>query len=207
MTITTEDVETYEAKIDGFATQPEEDQCLTTATKNVLDEISGRRDVDFQFSISDLNDLCDYRPETGQDSILLQENLNSELEDYGYEMKLSRGLNEEDLRAIVKDDRRSYPIASVSPRYFDEVENSYKPRRGSSGDYQLQHVLIVFAVNSEKVLYYDTFHDIFERRQNVEVEREMSDNLFYQLWSETGNEVLWVQKEGQRTLSSPEFEG
>jgi len=208
MTITSEDIEEYDETTREFQNQPEEDMCAPTAIKNIMDELGERRGVDFNFSISDLCDMGDYRNEFATDFGMLVKNLNPQLEDYGYEIKLVMGISEKDIKEIIQDEKRSLPIISVSDNYFEEGNNTYDPRRGSSGSYNWEHILTIFEVNHDEVLYYDTFHDIFNRRENLgdsNIEKKMSKTLLYQLWTETGRWGCWIAKTGQRTLSSPEF--
>jgi hypothetical protein len=61
VTITSDDRERYQTAVGDFHTQPEPDNCLPTALKNILDELADRKDEpNLRYSVSDLGEALDY---------------------------------------------------------------------------------------------------------------------------------------------------
>lgn len=159
MTITDADREAFQSTVEEFRPQITEDMCLPTALKNVLDELAERHGADGPLSLSDLNDICDYRAGSASTAQGVPAKLDPEIEEYGLETRISIGTSFEDLQAIIDDNDRSLPIVELDSAYFDSVDD-YDPRAGVDG-YQWDHIVIPFAVNEETVLFYDPYGEIF----------------------------------------------
>lgn len=206
MTITEDDREVYDSVASGFHSQHEPDMCLPTAIKNVLDDLEARHEIDgLSMSLSDLNDILGYEYEFATASKGLPEKLDPIIGEVGYTTKISVNIELEDLESIIQDESRSYPIVDLDDAYFDSVKN-WNPRAGSDG-YQWPHVVIPFAVNHEEVLFYDPMGEIAMKYPGVSSPpSERSYAEFNEWWSAPETRwTLWFQREGQRTLTSPEF--
>lgn len=208
MTISPEDRERYEAIVSKFTPQPRPDMCFTAALKNVLDELGSRHGVNgISVSIQELNEIFDYRDQFASSTRDIPARLDPVLRDYGYDSRVVSGIGIEDLQAVILDDDRSYPIVDVHESYFETVVD-YDPRPGGDG-FQWSHVIVPFTVNHKEILFYDPYEEIFQRSTRVNAPPvEMSQSQFFELWSAPETRwTMWVQREGQRTLTSPEFRG
>ena len=206
MTITEADRETFQSKVDDFQPQVHPDQCLPTALKNVLDEMAERHGGKQPLSLSDLDDLCEYERGLASVARNIHARLNPEIEDMGVEVKTARGVNIEDLDAIINDDSRSLPVVELHQNYFDSIEN-YDPRSGSNG-YQWFHVVIPFAVNDETILFYDPFCQILLRSSRIDTPpTERPQRQFFEWWTtSSGRWTLWIERKDQQILTSSRFE-
>jgi signal transduction histidine kinase len=122
VTITDADRETFQTTVEEFRPQITEDMCLPTALKNVLDEFAERHGFDSPLSLSDLNDICDYRDGGASTSRNVPAKLDPEIEEYGIETRIMFNTTFEDLEAIIDDNDRSLPIVELDAAYFDSVE-------------------------------------------------------------------------------------
>lgn len=85
MTITDTDMETYQATVSDFVPQIKADTCYPTAIKNILDELAGRKGLDgMSMSISDINELCNYREGMYTEEEIIPEALSRELSEFGF---------------------------------------------------------------------------------------------------------------------------
>lgn len=205
MTITDADRETFQSTVKDFQPQITEDMCLPTALKNVLDEFAERHDSDSPLSLSEINDICDYRAGGASTSHGVPARLDPEIEEYGIETRIIYNATFEDLKAIIKDDDRSLPIVELDSAYFESVDG-YDPRGGIDG-YQWNHVVIPFTVNEETVLFYDPFEGIFQRSSRIESPpTERSKIQFYEWWTTASSRwTMWLQRRDQQVLTSPRF--
>lgn len=208
MTVTDADREDYNTIVSEFISQHQLDMCFTACVKNILDDLIRRHDISgLSVSLSDLNDIFDYRHMQASTTRDIPAKLDPIISDYGFRAKVGVGLEIEDLESIIEADNRSYPIVDLDGSYFDSVEG-YDPRPGADG-YQWTHTVIPFVVNHENVLFYDPFGEIMMRSSNVDSPpTERSHTQFYEWWSAPETRwAVWLQREGQRTLTSPEFRG
>lgn len=206
MTITSDDRDQYESTVEDFIPQPRPDMCIPVALKNVLDELSERHGVDgLSMSIQELSDIFDYRDQFASATNDIPARIDPVLRDYGYDSRVVSGITLDDLQAIIDHENRSYPIVDVHETYFENVVD-YDPRPGGDG-FQWPHVIVPFKVNHESILFYDPYEEIFQRSTRVDSPpTEMSQRQFYELWSAPDTRwTMWIQREGQRTLTSPEF--
>lgn len=183
--------------------------CLPTALKNILDELAERQDNNhLSLSLKRLNDICDYRSGMASSARKIPSRLNPELRDSGHEVRIETGIGWDDLQGIIVDDRCSLPIIEVAPEYFDYVEN-YSPRSGIDG-YQFTHTIIPFKVNSQKVMFYDPFEQIFTRSSNIDLPPTKFDKArLYELWSrgESTRWSLWISERDQAMITQDYQEG
>lgn len=205
MTITDVDREVFQTTVEEFRPQITEDMCLPTALKNILDEFAGRHGSDGPLSLSDLNDICDYREGSASTAQGVPAKLNPEIEEYGIETRISIGTSFNDLQAIIDDNDRSLPIVELDAAYFDSVDD-YDPRGGIDG-YQWNHVIIPFTVNDETVLFYDPFEEIFQRSSRIDSPpTERSKTQFYEWWTAASSRwTMWLQRRDQQVLTNPRF--
>jgi len=205
VTITDTDRETFQTTVEEFRPQITEDMCLPTALKNVLDEFADRHGSDSPLSLSDINDICDYRAGFASTSRNVPAKLDPEIEDYGIETKIMFNATFEDLEAIIDGNDRSLPIVELDSAYFESVDG-YDPRRGVDG-YQWNHVVIPFTVNDETVLFYDPFEEIFQRSTRIDSPpTQRSKTQFYEWWTAASSRwTMWLQRSDQQVLTSPRF--
>lgn len=206
MTITQSDRETFQTAVEDFRPQIQEDNCLPTALKNVLDHHADRHGLDLNLSLSDINEHCDYREGMGATARGVPAQLNPEIEDHGLEVRVSIGTSLDDLDAIIEDGDRSLPIVELDDAYFDSIDG-YNPRPGIDG-YQWTHVVIPFKVNTDKVLFYDPYEKIFARSGRIDIPpTERSQTEFYEWWSTPDTRwTMWIEQRDQQTLTSSRFE-
>lgn len=97
MTITDVDREAFHTTVEEFKPQITEDMCLPTALKNVLDEFAERHGADSPLSLSDLNDICDYREGSASTAYGVPTKLDPEIEEYGIKTCINMGISFDDL--------------------------------------------------------------------------------------------------------------
>lgn len=202
MTITESDEEAYQSTVTDFQPQITADSCYPTAIKNILDELADRKGIsDLSLSQSDINDLCNYREGLYTEEAIIPDALTREVSDYGYQAVEASGseMDYDRLKQIIDDDNASLPIVELAPRYFEDVEN-YRVQ----GEPEASHTVIVFKVNSDRVLYYDPYENFFEQSSRIdEAPYKWPKTDFYELWSGEFEErwTFWVEKRDQSLLS------
>lgn len=202
MTITESDEEIYQTTVSEFQPQITPDGCYPTAIKNILDELAERTGHDgMSLSLSDVNDLCNYREGLYTEEEIIPEALTREVSEYGFQAVEASGveMDYERLQQIIDDDNTSLPIVELDSLYFEEVE-SYRVQ----GEPESTHTVIVFKVNDNKVLYYDPYENFFERSSRINEAPYMWDKTsFYELWSGEREErwTFWLEKKEQSLLS------
>lgn len=203
MTIRSADLTRYEERTDGFKYQPDLQDCLPVAVKNILDDLSQRHEKpQIKFSESDIKDMSDYDPDFGSTGRYLVANLSTELENYGYTVKDQVNASPQRLEKIIQSDKASQPVVSVCPKYFDQFEN-WDPR-GSRRGKNRPHSLIVFKINSDEVLFFDPYGKIQLRSGSVTEEKKRWERReFFDCWNtETSfpRWVLWIDRLQETTL-------
>lgn len=202
MTITESDEETYQATVSEFQPQIKPDGCYPTAIKNILDELAERKGFDgMKLSLSDVNDLCNYRDGLYTEEEIIPEALTREISEYGFQAVEASGteMDYERLKKIIDDENTSLPIVELDPSYFEEVEN-YRVQ----GEPESTHTVIVFKVNDNRILYYDPYENFFERSSRInEAPYTWDKTGFYELWSGDHEErwTFWLEKKDQPLLS------
>lgn len=202
MTITESDERTFQTVITSYHVQPEEDACLPTSLKNVLDSVAdGRNEPRITTSLSDLMDLCGYRKGFGCEERVIASRLSAEVSTFGLTTREETNLDFDDLTAILENEHASRPIVEVSPEYFETVDE-YRVQWDRE-NHPYSHTVIVFKVNDEEVLFHDPFETYFKRSSRVdEVPYSMSRTQFFELWRgdyEPGW-TMWIEEEDQRTF-------
>lgn len=205
MTITDADRETFQSTVEDFQPQIAEDMCLPTALKNILDEFAERHGSDGPLSLSELNDICDYRAGGASTSRNIPARLDPEIEEHSIETRIIYNASFKDVQAVIDDEDRSLPIVELDSAYFESVEG-YDPRGGIDG-YQWAHVVIPFTINAETVLFYDPFEEIFQQSSRIESPpTERSKTQFYEWWTAASSRwTMWLQRQDQQVLTSPRF--
>lgn len=201
MTITDADMDAYQSTVSDFVPQIEPDGCYPTAIKNILDRLADRKGLDdMSMSLSDINDLCNYREGMYTEEEIIPDALSHELGDHGYQAveESAPEMDFDSLQQIIDDESASLPIVELDPTYFDEVEN-YRVQ----GRREASHTVIVFKVNSDSVLYYDPYEKFFEKSSGIDqAPYEWPKTGFYELWSGEYEErwTFWIERREQSLL-------
>jgi hypothetical protein len=201
MTITETDIQTYQSSVSDFLPQINADGCYPSAIKNILDELANRNDIpEMKLSRSDINDLCNYREGMYTQEEIIPGALSHEIADFGYQAAEASApkMDYSELDEILSDEDSSLPIVELDPTYFEQVEN-YR----TQGRQEASHTVIVFKINSEKVLYYDPYEKFFEKSSGVDkAPYEQSKTDFYELWSGDYEErwTFWLERREQSLL-------
>jgi hypothetical protein len=201
MTITDSDIEKYQSTVGDFVPQHTPDGCYPTAIKNIINELAERKGMNgMAMSLSDINDICNYEEGMYTQEEIVPEALSRELSEFGYEATKATApeMDYAELQEIIDNEDTSLPIVELDPRYFEQVED-YKVQ----GRQEASHVVIVFKVNDDRVLYYDPYEKFFEKSSRVsESPREWDKTGFYELWSGRHSErwTFWVGQAEQSLL-------
>lgn len=203
MTIESTDIRHYESTTEGFKYQPDLQDCLPVAVKNILDEIAERHDKQqIKCSESDIKSMSEYDSDFGTTGRLLIPGLSAELEEYGYTVKDQTNTSIPELESILEKRTSSYPVVSLSPDYFDSIPD-WDPR-GSRRGKNNPHSVIPFKVNSEEVLFFDPYGGIQLRSGLVtEPKKRLEQREFFGYWN-TENSfprwTLWIERMQETTL-------
>lgn len=201
MTISEDEEESYQATVSDFVPQIQPDACYPTAIKNILDELAERKDLlGMAMSLSDIDDLCNYREGLYAQEDIIPEALTRELSEYGYQAVESQApfMDWNELERIIDADTTSLPIVELDPAYFEQVED-YTVQ----GLVESSHTVIVFKVNDESVLYYDPYEKFFERSSRIDEAPYTWDRTgFYELWSGDYDTrwTFWIERAEQSLL-------
>lgn len=205
MTITDSDMESYQATVSDFIPQIKADACYPTAIKNIIDDLADRKGLgDMSMSLSEINEHCNYREGLYTEEEIITEALSRELSSFGYQAVETSApkMDFSELNHIIESSDTSLPIVELAPEYFEQVEN-YRVQ----GRQEASHTVIVFKINSDKVLYYDPYEKFFERSSRIdEAPYEWPKTNFYELWSDDYEErwTFWVERRDQSLIN--EFE-
>lgn len=205
MTITDEDREQFRVTTADFHAQPEPDNCLPTAVKNVLGDLADRKDEpELEYSVSDIANQLDYQRGAAATSSRVASRIDPLIEDAGYEVKTMVGVDIDQLQTVIESEDRSLPICELHSEYFDDVDQGYSPEPGRDEYGRFNHVVIPMATNDESILFYDPFVHFFaaiDDSTGVAMERSMTE--FYEWWSRPEKRwTLWVEPMSQQTLSA-----
>lgn len=204
MTISDADWRRYENTTEDFQPQTLPDQCLPIALKNVLDEMADRLDYPgLSFSISDLEDICNYQEGMGSSAEEVPHVLGAEIEEIGFTVKTQINMSLGDLDEKIEKGTCSYPLVELDPDYFDTIEN-WSPT-GSRHGRSFPHIVIPFKINTEKVLYYDPFGAIMMRSGAVSTpKRTLDQSDFFTFWSGRAHPrwTMWIEQLEQQTLEA-----
>lgn len=201
MTITDTDMKAYQSAVSDFVPQIKPDACYPTAIKNIIDELAERRGIDgMTMSLSDVGDLCNYREGMYTEEEIIPEALSREVSEFGYQAveAVAPKMDYSELRRIIESPETSLPIVELDPKYFEEVKN-YRVQ----GREEASHTVVVFKINSDKVLYYDPYEKFFERSSRIDqAPYEWSKTGFYELWSGQYEErwTFWLEPREQSLL-------
>jgi hypothetical protein len=202
MTITDSDVDTYQSAVSDFVPQIKPDGCYPTAIKNIIDELAERKEIDgISLSLSDVNDLCNYREGMYTEEEIIPEAVSREVSEFGYQAVEASApdMDFSELQRIIENPETSLPVVELDPEYFGQVEN-YRVQ----GREEASHTVIVFKINSDKVLYYDPYEKFFEQSSRIdEAPYEWQKTDFYELWSGRYDErwAFWLEPRDQSLLN------
>lgn len=204
MTITDSDEATYQARIESFHAQHEEDACYPTAIKNAIDDFEERTERDSaNLSLSDIKEICFYRQGFGVKEEVVQANMNAELRQHGLESQEETGFGWTDIESVLENTAASKPIVELDPEYWERVEG-YSPQ-ADSDQIPYSHTVIVFKVNKEEVLFHDPFESFFKRSSRVEeIPYRMGRTEFYELWQGDYDPgwTFWIEESEQQTFGA-----
>jgi hypothetical protein len=204
VTITDKDRERYQSRVTDFTAQPEPDNCLPTAIKNVLDDLAARKDKPgLSHSLSDLNDQLGYERGAATATHRLVSRIDPLIDESGYESNVMVGVGMDQLETIIESGDRSLPVCDVDSSYFELIEHGYSPEQGRDG-YQFNHVVIPFALNEETILMYDPYMNFFNSSANSSnTGIELTFNQFYEKWSRPQKRwTFWLEPMKQQTLTA-----
>jgi hypothetical protein len=163
---------------------------------NIISDYTERRGLDFHLSLSRVGRLCEYRNGIGCPASL---DLNKRFHDIiigeGLIFKEMEGKDSDLdlLRAVTEDDNKSLPIVAVHPDYFSEMGVE---TRGTNEDYRIDHVVIIFAVNSEVIFLYDPYEGFLKARHGYDTYAEVLNiPRFLALWSRASISkwMAWIE--------------
>jgi hypothetical protein len=201
MTITDADLDAYQSTVSDFVPQINADACYPTAIKNILDRLADRKGLDdMSMSLSDINELCNYREGMYTEEEIIPDALSHELSDFGFQAVEGSApeMNLASIQKIIDDESASLPIVELDPTYFEEVENY-----NVQGRQEASHTVVVFKFNSDRVLYYDPYEKFFEKSSGIDQSPfEWSETGFYELWSGEYEErwTFWIERREQSLL-------
>jgi hypothetical protein len=168
VTITESDEETFQSQISEFHAQHFADQCYPAAVKNIIDELAERKNKPEMIqSLSEVNDICGYKPGLRCEEELIQPRLTQKLSQYGYEAVQKRApeMDWEKLEGVIQNEQTSLPIIELTGRYFGEVLD-YDGQPSTDG--YSPHVVVPLKINTTEVLYYDPYENYFEKRPGID---------------------------------------
>lgn len=204
MTITDSDRSSFQAQIKEFHPQINEDMCLSTSIKNILDRLSEDHHVPelSNFSVSTLNEMCEYQRHRGSTARHLPRRLGPEIEPLGYEVKMDTQLNIENLQELIDNEDTSLPIVGLDPRFYDSVD-LYDVDAGKFGE-RMPHTVVVLKVNHEDVLFYDPLKDYYWSEGDPVPPSERPRRLFVEWWGGRSEPfwTLWIERSEQQTLGN-----
>lgn len=202
MTISENQMETYQATVADFSRQAEENTCLPVVLVNILDELAERHSVpSIRIEKEEILEMVDYDPLLGSVSDYLPERIDPLLNEFNYEIVEERALTMEDLEDIIIEDNASYPLVEFDSRYFDWVDG-YDADGGMYGQTQ-PHTVVPFGFNEETVLIFDPFEDFYLPPSGGGTPpKKVPQPLFYEWWKgeSTPGWTLWVQEREQHKL-------
>ena len=182
MTLDTLPVQTFEDSISNFLPQMKPDMCYSACILNIVNELGDRRSIsNMKYTLSEMNRLCGYKEGFQCKEEIVPAVLSDELEKFEYRYVRNYG-SENDLNklvTIITDDNLSYPIISVSSRYFDEI--GFR----NVGVNKLNHSLVVFGINHEIIYYYDPYEKYLEKSSYYTYKPRTIDKIILEsIWDE-----------------------
>lgn len=208
MTITQSDRRVFQSKVSDFDRQSEVDTCLSRSLQNVLDELAGRHErPEISLEHDKIKEVCDYLPQWGCSTEFLPENLDAELNPFGYSAEIDTHVELDDLDTIIQNGNTSYPIAELSPSYLHHADG-YDIQAGMHGQ-AMPHTVVVFTVNDDYIQFFDPYEDFYSPPENGGAPpSQITKSQFYQWWSgrEKKRWTLWIEQEPQQRLDQIESE-
>jgi hypothetical protein len=182
MTIENLPISTFERIISNFLPQMKADMCYSACILNIVNELGSRKKIsNMKYSLKEMNRLCGYKVGFQCKEAIVPNVLSEELEKFEYRYMRSFG-NENDLvklGEIITDDNLSYPIVSVSSRYFDEI--GFK----NAGYNKLNHSLVILGINHDIIYYYDPYEKFLEKSSYHSFKPRTIDKIIFEgVWEE-----------------------
>lgn len=174
---------------DNFKPQHEPLQCLPTCIMNIHNELFKRKGKDEKISLSDSSELCGFIKHLGSNEHFLVEKINERIKKYNYQAREEYYIKDEMefLEKVLVDQRLSFPIVTLSGKYWSEISST----RGPS-ERKLAHSVIVLGLDQENVIYYEpaeNFISSFNSENNNP--RKLIKPRFQELW-EDYEEPTWL---------------
>jgi len=127
----------------------------------------------------------------------------------GFEMKEESNMSFEKLKNLIEDKNKSYPIVSVSPEYFDEMERKFGRKKlgyYTQGKSTIDHTIIILDIEEEEITFFDPYTPFFHRKEKNVPERaifKLPKALFLDLWSEAKRSyrwAMWIERMSQKRI-------
>lgn len=200
MTISQQERDAFQSRVSDFHSQPEPDDCLPTAIKNILHDLAVRKDEPaLNVSISNLNEALDYNEGRAARSDRIASRVDPLIEGGGYEI-MKASASPEQLQKIANSSDTSLPVCELDSEYFEYVDHGYNPEQGRDRYGRFQHVVIPMSFNDDTILYYDPYLHFFPN-SDEDMEMELPYDIFYELWNRPEKRwTLWARPKVQQTL-------
>lgn len=200
MTITSADRQSYQAKVSDFERQEREDTCLSRALENVLSELANRHDEsNLEIPHDDLLEICDYLPRWGCSVEPLPESLDARINQFGYNAKIDRLEDLDELEDLIEDPNRSLPLVELAPAYLHHVQG-YEVQAGKEGE-AMPHIVVPFTVNHDTIQFFDPYEDFYSPPDTGGAPpSQLPKDNFFQWWSGREEErwTMWVERESEQ---------
>jgi len=131
------------------------------------------------------------------------------LKNKGFELKEETDMTYEKLQSLIRNKNTSYPIVTVSPDYFEEIERKIGSKKlgyETHGKTTNPHTLIVLDVNEHKIIFFDPYTPHFHLNKKNAPSRavfELPKVTFLNLWSDTKGifrSAMWIRRVSQKTI-------
>ena len=193
MTLDDLSISEYEEIISKFLPQMKPDMCYSASITNIVNELGERYGINgMKYSISKMNKLCGYKEGFQCNEDIVPDVLCEELEPFGYLFKRTYGRenNLSTIEEIIKDEKLSYPMISVSNRYFDEIHLK------TIGRVKLDHSLIILGINHKIIYFYDPYEKYLKKSsQNYYEPRTLDKIILNGVWDEAklSRCIEWIE--------------
>lgn len=202
VTISNDQREDFQSRVTDFNAQPEPDNCLPTAVKNICDDLARRKEVSgLEHSLSEFNDALEYQAGRASVSDRVAARIDPLIEQSGHEVMIASP-SPDQLQNIAESESTSLPVCEVDAEYFEYVEHGYEPEQGIDRYGRFHHVIIPVAFNDSTILYYDPYINFFADLGDG-LEMELPYETFYELWNRPEKRwTLWIREQVQKTLTA-----
>jgi len=177
----------------AFRPQVAVDDCLVACLGGILAEFGERRGLAIDLRREVIKQVCGYRGAFGSTSTKIVPNLNVHFRNarIGQDIEAKEKQGDTSSRIfldnVCMDDRTSFPIVGVGPKYW-----STQTHLAVRNQAEMDHALIVLRATDELVQYFDPFQRPGPVGESPEVIREIPAVHFLKLWQEAFMGPLWV---------------